>query len=591
MPVTPEDRHTLHEIARRGIGDLDTLLRAYTPEEITTELPAAAEIAAKHGHHVMLRKMFHGGLPFACAEPLLRIAIQHRQEWATAVLRYYHELPYAIEALRGGNEEWALRLLAVTTHSEDRVYFVQTFLALGLAPDSRVNGEPLLLLFVRGGDEQMVRLLLDAGASPRVPSASGDNPLAVARSLGCAKALLEYGADPLHPDDSGRSPLEQLVSEKRADPALVDLLLAHVPPEERRSRVRLPPVTGMHAPKNVGGDIVFMVDDHDLPALRQLALTGVPLSLEWACAHGNLEEVRRCLAHGDDPRQRSPHGFSPLQLTVGWTTPSVERREIVALLLKYGVDADEGPSVKAPAPPSVRIGFPLSPPTRSIPTYPSPLILSLMRGLSEIANLLLDAGAKIRIEELQHVQNGMSASIAERLLAQLPPGVAATEFSIRHDLPASFGKIVAATVPDASLVERWARLAIAHDAEGCLSALSDHVPKAGALERTLVHEALKRPSVRCAEYLLRRSPELARGTTDGGTPFLHVAIEARHKALVSTLLRLGADPSMRNAQGQTAFDLRPYVHLVPLGYFDREWPEWFATEADRHRSFFRRFLP
>jgi ankyrin repeat protein len=622
--MTPKDRETLHDIARRGSGDLRGLLARYPPAEMAAELPAAAEIAATYGQDRVLAALFQFGLPITYAGPLLQIAVQHGRKLASIRLQFFCDLTHAIEALRRGDQEPALRVLARDTahpllgtdplHGNPASY-VRELLAVGLAPDSRLQGEPLLVYFARRGDAEMVRMLLAAGASPNARDARQQCALAVTRDFACAEALLGYGADPSQANLTGafnglvRTPVDPRLVElllsrapatdvvgllnglasTSADPRVVALLIARAPADELCARVCLPPVTGIHAPRLLGGDVVRVEGDHDRPVVRQLAAAGVPLSLDWACALGNLEAVQQCITRGADPRQRFACGLSPLQLAIGWTTPSEHRGDVVKLLLQHGADAGEEPTLTPTAGLIFRAGPPI-PPLMPPLTYPTPLTLALERGATDIAELLLDVGARVRVEELNLVSRRLPAPLAERLLAQVPSGVAAAQFALRHDLAASFERIVASSAPDASQLDRWAREALAHDADGCLAVLADRTAEWVPLEHSLFHEALKRPSLRCAEWFLQRSPALATGKTEGGTPFLHVAIMTRHRGLVSTLLRLGAEPSMRNAQGQTAFDLRPFVHLIPVGYVDPDWPAWFAAEARRHHSFFRRFL-
>ncbi len=88
------------------------------------------------------------------------------------------------------------------------------------------GGFTALLFAARHGDVESARLLLDAGADVDAPAADGNSPLVLAAISGhgrLAEFLLDRGADP-HAAGAGYSALHAAVL--RADPALVQALLA-----------------------------------------------------------------------------------------------------------------------------------------------------------------------------------------------------------------------------------------------------------------------------------------------------------------------------------------------------------------------------
>ncbi len=115
-----------------------------------------------------------------------------------------------------------------------------------LATDINVNArsvtdDTVLAAAVRGGDIEIVRMLLRRGARPDVSGRDGYTPLGLAALRGyleSARALLAAGADVNLRSAHGNTPLHDAVATNRLE--LVNLLLAHRADLTRRNDAGLP---------------------------------------------------------------------------------------------------------------------------------------------------------------------------------------------------------------------------------------------------------------------------------------------------------------------------------------------------------------
>ena len=104
-------------------------------------------------------------------------------------------------------------------------------IAAGAEPDCREcdeSGMTALHVAVRADNDDMVRLLLDAGASTYIEDLDEDTPLhhaAIFGSLDAARVLLEAGAIPNFRNGRGFLPLDIAIEEEYLD--MANLLLEH----------------------------------------------------------------------------------------------------------------------------------------------------------------------------------------------------------------------------------------------------------------------------------------------------------------------------------------------------------------------------
>ena len=104
---------------------------------------------------------------------------------------------------------------------------VADLLKRGVSADSIVQGQPLLVAAAGGWSDEILEMILDAGANPNAQDASGDTALhqAATRSR-FVEPLLKAGADPNLCNSRGESPLVALVRQRGHDRAALKALIA-----------------------------------------------------------------------------------------------------------------------------------------------------------------------------------------------------------------------------------------------------------------------------------------------------------------------------------------------------------------------------
>ena len=156
------------------------------------------------------------------------------------------------------------------------------------------NGETSLHWAVRHGHPEMVRFLLEQGASPDLPDPYGHAPLYHAKTVQLAAPLLERGADPSRLDQTQSTPLHQACLYNR--PEVVALMIQH------KAR------------------------------LNQASHYGATPLLE-ACHFGSAAVIDLLLRHGASLETRDKAGLGPLQTAArSGSLASVQR------LVEAGVD-------------------------------------------------------------------------------------------------------------------------------------------------------------------------------------------------------------------------------------------------------------
>lgn len=250
------------------------------------------------------------------------------------------------------------------------------------ATDIHASGTDAVIIAVREGHLEIVRLLLEAGADPdRINSQSGTTPLRMAvqeNRAEIAEYLLSKGADPdLHDPSSGIGALAILLLVARTYEhgsalRLLDLLLAKG--------------AGLHP---------FRIEDHELSIISFAAIqAGLPagfiarlaersqkedvdLALWYACIEDQAENVRDLIAAGADVNMAVPElehdpsaaGDCPLNAAA-----TRGHAECVRLLIEAGADVN-----------------------RSVPPEGGqfPLLMAAENGHGDVVGMLVDAGADV----------------------------------------------------------------------------------------------------------------------------------------------------------------------------------------------------
>jgi ankyrin repeat protein len=203
-------------------------------------------------------------------------------------------------------------------------------------------------------DQQVVDLLLGAGANVKAASRYGVTPLSLACTNGngaMVERFLKAGADPNGALPGGETPL--MTAARTGRLAAVKPLLA------------------------AGADV------NGKDARRGQT------ALMWAAAEGHADIVQALIDAGADIRARVPSGFSPLLFAV-----REGRIDAVRALLKAGADVNEPVPGDAGPGPLRRRGYGGGLP----PVGATPLFLAVKNAHFELAAALLDAGANPNVD-------------------------------------------------------------------------------------------------------------------------------------------------------------------------------------------------
>lgn len=178
----------------------------------------------------------------------------------------------------------------------DQAQLVKHQLALGVSPDTKIDGWPLLALAARFDSNKVAKVLLAAGARPSEVDPRGDPPLVIAtdrRNVALVRLLLASGADVNGRGEDGVTSLWAAVS--KDDRAIVTALLdAHAEVD-----FRVPPdgETALMAASRAGyADVAQMLLEHGAQINQTDRRCDSPLSL--AKAGGHQGAVQLLTAHG-----------------------------------------------------------------------------------------------------------------------------------------------------------------------------------------------------------------------------------------------------------------------------------------------------
>jgi len=315
-------------------------------------------------------------------------------------------------------------------------------LSLGVSPDeglARNKDTPLIRASAKGNTE-IVRRLLKASANPcRINTKDGDFPLLSASHSGytdIALALLKAGADVNQVDkaglhalvpaaQNGHSELVRLLLNAGAEP-----VISHVKSE--LSALEIAAQNGYidivkqlidagadidHTDTKTGSFALFLAAQQGQLAIVNFLLSrGATVNkkdailqstpLLQAAQDGHSDIVARLVEHGADIEQTHENGTFPLMLAIDGG-----HRELVCLCLALGADPDQNNSVRDTFPllQAVRggeydivaelINHSASSVNRTVvKNHDFPLLVAASKGRSDIAKLLLDAGANPNLD-------------------------------------------------------------------------------------------------------------------------------------------------------------------------------------------------
>jgi len=430
-----------------------------------------------------------------------------------------------------------------------------------------------------GGEDEIVRILLEAGAEVR-PHGSGEVPLLVrvlwhrrpspSREAGFHR-LIAAGAEVNAADPRGETPLKWACAHgaRRIVGALLEAGARRVGATgDWRRPTRDAPE--LHLAAGSGDPLIIRMLLHDGADLNELDQNG-RAPIQWAAVRGRAEAVRALLAAGADPNAGREQGRSALRAAA-----IDDHAECVELLLKAGADVDGRTADGATAlhlaslayrlraiPPLVDAGADPNAPDAKGQT---PLMWALRaktrgktgpRKVRETVDLLLDAGADpfavdhrgrtalflaARSAALGEIKRllalGLDVNGADRDgLTPLMMAVGAWEPE-----PRAVEAILAAGA-DVNAVDRGGASALHHLLRPLEPRDSD----------TRLWSPSRSWSSVLLELLLKAGADANRA--DGqGLPPLMLASRHQREDLASMLLQAGADPNARDQAGRTASD-------------------------------------
>ena len=83
--------------------------------------------------------------------------------------------------------------------------------------------------------------------------------------------------------------------------------------------------------------------------------------------------------------------------------------------------------------------------------------------------------------------------------------------------------------------------------------------------------AIKNGDLIVVQQILDLDKKLGRYVDSAGQSMLHLACIFSHTEIAMLLLDVGADPEIRNAHGETAFDLAPPALAQKMRLFIEDW--------------------
>lgn len=242
---------------------------------------------------------------------------------------------------------------------------------------TRLNAITPLLMASENGSAEMIALLLDAGADPNSPKATGTTPLMLAAASGSrdtVEVLLEHGARVdaressygqtalIYASALGRAAVIKLLVDHGADVNAITVL-ADI--HGVKSGYQNAPRSNRSRPTSMGGNTAlhFAAREGHIDAVRELVVGGIDVNqvalsddmtaISQAILNGHFDIAKFLLDHGADVTLASSGGLTPLYATIDarWASrtwyppPSVEQErtdylDLIKELIAAGADTN-----------------------------------------------------------------------------------------------------------------------------------------------------------------------------------------------------------------------------------------------------------
>ena len=194
--------------------------------------------------------------------------------------------------------------------SQNQLEAVEFLLSVGADPNAVVGEKHLFFEAIQGGDVEIVKTFIEAGADINRKNNDGCTSLSTACFAGyieIVELLLAYGADPNEPDDKNRTPLMIANSNRKLE--VIKILL-----KTKASQNSLD-----------AEDFAFLISackEGDIEAVKTLIQAGIPLdfqesdrtwsALMFAADEGHLEIVKLLVAGGANVNLKASTGDTAL---------------------------------------------------------------------------------------------------------------------------------------------------------------------------------------------------------------------------------------------------------------------------------------
>ncbi|MEK7792957.1 MAG: ankyrin repeat domain-containing protein [Candidatus Hydrogenedentota bacterium] len=498
----------------------------------------------------------------------------------------------------------ALQIVAAS----DRLDLVQLLLdhaADATAPDT--NGVTPLHAAAQSGSVAVVRAIIKAGAELNARTLNDETPLLLAAragSLEAARALIDAGADLTLEDNEGHTPLLTALRQSRME--IVDLLVGL----ESDHTTNSAGVTPLMAAAGEGSiEVVRLLLEKGSSPTR-LSLDRGWNALHYAISRNDAPTTRLLIENGADIAIRTRIGMTPLQLAVELDAADALRELVMAGAQVNEVQTRTGwtpmfSAVSRGDKHTVQALFELGADVGPVDVLGRNVLhIAALRDRSEIAALLIAHGADVRIADangdtpLHAAANVNAASVAEALTAA-GVDVAARNAEGKSAIDIARGKGFSLLADQLERhIDPGPRLRRELLASVCRSVVEDgdvDVLRMGSVTpreltdagQYLLHQVSETDNVATLHALLKAGFKVSTRDAEGLQPLhhaagagaaaatrallrvkaapndqknlakyapLHFAAASGNEETARALLDAGADPSLRNAIGQTPAD-------------------------------------